>query len=279
MTRKSLKPLILGIFVLGGSALSLATGFALNGGENGNGTKNPPLHVNVDSNPLTQEVKEVNSYAPIVKKVAPSVVKIYVTMKGAKNPLANSDLDSLRRFFGEDGLSQTNPGRLHIPAEHGLGSGVIVSSDGYILTNNHVVNNASEIQIALSDGRQFTAKVIGSDPKTDVALIRIKAENLPALTFADSDKIEVGDVVLAVGNPFGIGQTVTKGIVSAKDRTTTGDMDEDFIQTDAAINPGNSGGALVDTEGRLVGINSAILTHSGGNQGIGLRFLPTSAAG
>jgi serine protease Do len=146
---------------------------------------------------------------------------------------------------------------------------VIVSPDGYILTNNHVVNNATEIQVALNDGRQFTAKVIGSDPKTDVALIRIKADNLPALTLADSDKIEVGDVVLAIGNPFGIGQTVTKGIVSAKDRTTSGDMDEDFIQTDAAINPGNSGGALVDTEGRLVGINSAILTHSGGNQGIG----------
>jgi serine protease Do len=144
-----------------------------------------------------------------------------------------------------------------------------VSADGYILTNNHVVNNATEIQVALNDGRQFTAKVIGSDPKTDVALIRIKADNLPALTLADSDKIEVGDVVLAVGNPFGIGQTVTKGIVSAKDRTTSGEMDEDFIQTDAAINPGNSGGALVDTEGRLVGINSAILTHSGGNQGIG----------
>jgi serine protease Do len=269
MTRKSLKPLILGTLLLGGSALTLATGFALNGGENGNGPKNPPLHVNVDSTPLAQDIKEVNSYAPIVKKVAPSVVKIFVTMKGTKNPLANSDLDSLRHFFGEDESGQSNPGRLHTPAEHGLGSGVIVSSDGYILTNNHVVNNASEIQVALSDGRQFTAKLIGSDPKTDVALIRIKADNLPALTLTDSDKTEIGDVVLAVGNPFGIGQTVTKGIVSAKDRTTSGDMDEDFIQTDAAINPGNSGGALVDTEGRLVGINSAILTHSGGNQGIG----------
>jgi serine protease Do len=132
-----------------------------------------------------------------------------------------------------------------------------------------LVSKASEIQVALNDGRQFTAKVIGTDPKTDVALIKINAENLPAVTLTDSSKVEIGDVVLAIGNPFGIGQTVTKGIVSAKDRTTSGDGDEDFIQTDAAINPGNSGGALVDTEGRLIGINSAILTRSGGNQGIG----------
>ncbi|MEA3146697.1 MAG: serine protease Do [Verrucomicrobiota bacterium] len=272
MTRKSLKPLALSTLLLGGTALTLATSFALNNGENGTGTQNAPLHVQVDNSPLTRDVKEGNSFAPIVKKVAPSVVKIFVTMKaasGGSNPLANSDNDFFRRFFGEDGMKQMNPGKLHVPTEHGLGSGVIVSADGYILTNNHVVNNASEIQVALNDGRQFTAKVIGSDPKTDVALIRIKADNLPALTLADSDKIEVGDVVLAIGNPFGIGQTVTKGIVSAKDRTTSGDMDEDFIQTDAAINPGNSGGALVDTEGRVVGINSAILTHSGGNQGIG----------
>jgi serine protease Do len=268
MTRKSLKPLSLSMLLLG-SGLAMATGFALNSGETGNGTQNTPLHVQVDNTPLTRDVKEGNSFAPIVKKVAPSVVKIFVTMKGANNPLANSDMDFFRRFFGEDGMKQMNPGRQHVPMEHGLGSGVIVSPDGYILTNNHVVNNASEIQVALNDGRQFTAKVIGSDPKSDVALIQIKADNLPALTLADSDKTEVGDVVLAIGNPFGIGQTVTKGIVSAKDRTTSGDMDEDFIQTDAAINPGNSGGALVDTEGRVVGINSAILTHSGGNQGIG----------
>ena len=268
MTRKSIKPLALSVLLLGGTALSLATGFALNSGEKSNGTQNAPLNVQVDNNPLTRDMKEGNSFAPVVKKVAPSVVKIFVTMKGANNSLTDSDNDFFHHFFGEDG-SKTNPGRLHAPTEHGLGSGVIISPDGYILTNNHVVNNASEIHVALSDGRQFTAKLIGSDPKTDVALIRIKAENLPALTLADSDKIEVGDVVLAIGNPFGIGQTVTKGIVSAKDRTTSGEMDEDFIQTDAAINPGNSGGALVDTEGRLVGINSAILTHSGGNQGIG----------
>jgi len=271
MTRKSLKPLFWSLLLLGGTALTLATGFAVNTADNGNEKQNAPLHVQVDNNPLTRDMKEGNSFAPVVKKVAPSVVKIAVTMKGANNPLANSDMDFFRRFFGEDGMKQLNPGagRLRAPAEHGLGSGVIVSPDGYILTNNHVVNNATDIQVALNDGRQFTAKVIGSDPKTDVALIRIKADNLSALTLTDSDKIEVGDVVLAIGNPFGIGQTVTKGIVSAKDRTTSGEMDEDFIQTDAAINPGNSGGALVDTEGRLVGINSAILSRSGGNQGIG----------
>src|ERR1700726_4677599 len=269
MKRKSLKPLVWSILLLGGSALTMATGFAVNSGENSKGTQNAPLHVQVDNNPLTRDMKEGNSFAPIVKKVAPSVVKISVTMKGANNPLANSDMDFFRRFFGEDGMKRMNPGRLRSPMEHGLGSGVIVSSDGYILTNNHVVNNATEIQVALNDGRQFNAKVIGSDPKTDVALIQIKADNLPALTLADSDKTEVGDVVLAVGNPFGIGQTVTKGIVSAKDRTTSGEMDEDFIQTDVVINPGNSGGALVFPEGRLIGINSAILTHSGGNQGIG----------
>jgi serine protease Do len=269
MTRKSLNPLRLSVFLLGGAALSLGTGLALSTASNGNGTQNAPLHVQVDNSPLARDVKEGSSFAPIVKKVAPSVVKIFVTMKASENPLSNPDMDFFRRFFGGEGLNQLNPGQPHSPSEHGLGSGVIVSPDGYILTNNHVVNNASDIQVALNDGRQFTAKVVGTDQQTDVALIKIDADNLPALTLADSDKVEIGDVVLAIGNPFGIGQTVTKGIVSAKDRTTSGDGDEDFIQTDAAINPGNSGGALVDTDGRLVGINSAILTHSGGNQGIG----------
>jgi serine protease Do len=253
MTRKSLNPLRLSVLLLGGAALSLGTGLALSTASNGNETQNAPLHVQVDNSPLAREVKDGSSFAPIVKKVAPSVVKVSVAMKTSDNPMSNSD----------------NPGQQHGPMEHGLGSGVIVSPDGYILTNNHVVNNAGEIQVVLNDGRQFTAKVIGTDPQTDVALIKINADNLPSLTLADSDKVEIGDVVLAIGNPFGIGETVTKGIVSAKDRTTSGDMDEDFIQTDAAINPGNSGGALVDTDGRLVGINSAILTHSGGNQGIG----------
>jgi len=269
MTRKSLNPLRLSVLLLGGAALSLGTGLALSTASNGNETQNAPLHVQVDNSPLARDVKEGSSFAPIVKKVAPSVLKVFVTMKASESPMSNSDMDFFRRFFGGEALNQMNPGQPHSPSEHGLGSGVIVSPDGYILTNNHVVNNASEIQVALNDGRQFTAKVVGADPQTDVALIKINADNLPALTLADSDKVEIGDVVLAIGNPFGIGQTVTKGIVSAKDRTTSGNGDEDFIQTDAAINPGNSGGALVDTDGRLVGINSAILTHSGGNQGIG----------
>ena len=269
MTNKSLSPLRLSALLLGGTALSFGTGFALSPASNGNEAQNAPLHVQVDNSPLVRNAQDATSFAPIVKKVAPSVVKVFVTMKASENPMSNPDMDFFRRFFGGEGLNQINPGQEHAPTEHGLGSGVIVSPDGYVLTNTHVVNNASEIQVALNDGRQFTATVIGTDPQTDVALVKIDADNLPALTLADSDKVEVGDTVLAVGNPFGIGQTVTKGIVGAKDRTTLGDGVEDFIQTDAAINPGNSGGALVDTDGRLVGLNSAILTRNGGNQGIG----------
>ena len=158
------------------------------------------------------------------------------------------------------------------PGEKALGSGVVISSDGYILTNNHVVQNARTIQVKLTDGRTFSGKVIGTDPATDVGLVKIEANNLQPITFADSNEAQVGDIVLAVGDPFGIGQTVTQGIISAKDRqgvSDDGNSDEDFIQTDAAINPGNSGGPLVDTNGRLVGMNTAILSRSGGNQGIG----------
>jgi serine protease Do len=267
MTRKSLKQYASSFCLLAGAALTLGTAFALNSDELKKETQNPPLIVQTDDGPITRDVKSGTSFAPIVKKVAPSVVKVSVTTKAGESPLAMPDNDFFRRFFGNEDPFGSGRGRGFM--EHGLGSGVIVSPDGYILTNNHVVNNASEIQVSLNDGRQFTAKVVGTDPKTDVALVKIKAENLPAIKLTDSDKVEVGDVVLAIGNPFGIGQTVTEGIVSAKNRATSGDMDEDFIQTDAAINPGNSGGALVDTEGRLVGINSAILTRSGGNQGIG----------
>ena len=265
--RKSISGLKLAALFLGGAGLCLETSFALNPASNdGKEAQNAPLQLREDDSPLVRDVKDGTSFAPIVQKVAPSVVKIFVTMKASENPMSNPDMEFFRRFFG---LNQMNPGQLSAPIEHGIGSGVIVSPDGYILTNNHVVNKTSEIQVSLNDGRQFTAKVIGTDPQTDVALIKINAENLPALTLTDSSKVQIGDVVLAIGNPFGIGQTVTKGIVSAKDRTTSGDGDEDFIQTDAAINPGNSGGALVDTDGRLIGINSAILTRSGGNQGIG----------
>jgi serine protease Do len=162
--------------------------------------------------------------------------------------------------------------------QHGLGSGVIITKDGYIMTNNHVVDGAKEVKVTLQDGREFTAKVVGRDPTSDIAVVKVDADDLPTVPIADSEKVEVGDVVLAIGNPFGVGQTVTSGIVSAKNRGNMGIEDyEDFIQTDAAINPGNSGGALVDINGRLVGINTAILSRSGGSQGVGFA-IPSNLA-
>jgi serine protease DegQ len=159
-----------------------------------------------------------------------------------------------------------------------LGSGVIVSNTGYVLTNHHVVEAADEIEVALHDGRKLLAKVVGTDPETDLAVLRVSAENLPAITFGSSDALKVGDVVLAIGNPFNFGQTVTAGIVSALGRTGLGiNTFENFIQTDAAINPGNSGGALVDAGGNLVGINTAIFSRSGGSMGIGFA-IPVSTA-
>jgi Do/DeqQ family serine protease len=196
-----------------------------------------------------------------VKKVSPSVVNIYTSKTLRIDPALR---EYLREMYGFD----------RVPSERrqqSLGSGVIVSQDGYILTNNHVVEGADEVKVALADETTiYEAKVIGTDPQTDVAVVKVPAENLPAIIFADSGKIEVGDVTMAIGDPFGVGQTVTKGIVSAKDRGGIGLTNyEDFIQTDASINPGNSGGALVDAEGRLLGINTAILSRTGGNQGIG----------
>ncbi|MGD0811997.1 MAG: DegQ family serine endoprotease [Verrucomicrobiota bacterium] len=227
----------------------------------------------VDDRPLPTDLKLNSSLAPIVKKVAPSVVKIEIKI-GAKepHPFGNQFPNDpfFRQFFG-------GHQRMFSPPEHGVGSGVIVTKDGYILTNNHVVDDADEVKVSLQDGRVFTAKVIGKDPKSDVAVVKIDANDLPAITFADSDKCEVGDLVLAIGNPFGIDQSVTRGIVSAKDRSAMNLDYEDFIQTDAAINPGNSGGALVDADGRLIGINTAIFSRSGGNQGIGFA-IPTDLA-
>lgn len=158
-----------------------------------------------------------------------------------------------------------------MPRQHGLGSGVIITKDGYILSNNHVIEGADDVRVGLTDGREFSAKVVGRDPKTDIAVLKVEADDLPFIALADSDQLEIGDLVLAIGNPFGIGQTVTMGMVSAKGRTLASGNGryEDFIQTDAAINPGNSGGALVDSLGRLVGINTAILSGTGGNLGIG----------
>src|SRR5258708_5845733 len=233
---------------------------------------NPPPKLTVQDTPLNRDVKGRTSYAPIVKQVASSVVNIYSSMtiheRQAPNPLLNDPF--FRKFFGDD-----LGGQMQQPRDRkaqGLGSGVIVSSDGYILTANHVVEGADTVKVALSDGeKEFEAKVVGTDPPTDIAVLRVDAKKpLPAITLADSDKLEVGDMVLAIGNPFAVGQTVTMGIISALQRGGFGISGyEDFIQTDAAINPGNSGGALVDVEGRLVGINTAIVSRSGGFQGVG----------
>ena len=236
----------------------------------------PKLTLKVDETAVSRNDRLPSSFAPVVKRVAPSVVKVVTSTRPKLNGRGDAEdgMDErlLRRFFGlpgdpggSGGLGRNFP----MPKTEGLGSGVIVTEDGYILTNNHVVDSADTVQITLPDGREFSAKVVGKDPKTDLAVVKVDATGLPAITLSDSDKIEVGDFVLAIGNPFGIGQTVTSGIVSATGRATHGLDYEDFIQTDAAINPGNSGGALVDLNGRLVGINTAILSRSGGNLGIG----------
>src|SRR5215469_13384015 len=237
----------------------------------GRNSTNPPAKLNVDERTINRDVRAPISFAPVIKKVSPSVVNIYSTMtihdRPSQNPFTSDPF--LRRFF-DFGPMQPQP---RDRKTQGLGSGVIVSPDGYILTANHVVEGADTVKVALSDGqREFEAKVVGTDPPTDVAVLRIDAKKpLPAISLADSDKLEVGDMVLAIGNPFAVGQTVTMGIVSAVQRGGFGISGyEDFIQTDAAINPGNSGGALVDAEGRLVGINTAIVSHSGGFQGVGL---------
>ncbi len=206
-----------------------------------------------------------DSHHTAVKKAMPSVVNIS-TSKELRLP-RNSPLYELRRFLGDDPQKATS-----------LGSGVIVSASGYILTNNHVVETADEIEVSLSDGKKLLATVVGSDPETDLAVLRVEAKDLPATTFGSSDSLRVGDIVLAIGNPFGFGQTVTAGIVSALGRSGLGiNVFENFIQTDAAINPGNSGGALVDASGNLVGINTAIFSRNGGSMGIGFAT-PVSTA-
>jgi serine protease Do len=236
----------------------------------------PSIQLHVDRAPVNREAKTTTSFAPVVKKVSPSVVRVDITGKAKDMEIGESPFDNpmLRRFFGDQLPQQgRRGGRMQrAPREHGLGSGVIVTQDGYILTNNHVVENADKVHVTLDDGREFDAKVVGTDPKTDIAVVKVEATGLPYMQLADSDKIEVGDVTLAIGNPFGVGQTVTSGIISATGRAAGiggPDFYEDFIQTDAAINPGNSGGALIDAEGRLIGINTAILSRTGGNNGIG----------
>jgi serine protease Do len=260
------------VLALGGTALVVGSALAVNHSETDK-SKTPALNVVVDESPVSRSGGTHTSFAPVVKKVTPAVVKVDVRTKGGSVPLPDgfgSGDPFWRHFFGDQFGRQMPNRQFRSPPQHGMGSGVIVTKDGYILTNNHVVDNAHDVKVTLQDGREFTAKVIGRDPKSDVAVIKVDAKDLPVVAMADSDKVEVGDVVLAVGNPFGVGQTVTTGIVSATGRGNLGIEDyEDFIQTDAAINPGNSGGALVDVEGRLIGINTAIFSRSGGNQGIG----------
>ncbi len=207
------------------------------------------------------------SMSPAAKRAAPAVVSIATTQARTAHPLAN---DPWFRFFDGD--------REDDSPQMGLGSGVIVSPEGYILTNNHVVEGAQEIEVTLSDSRRTTAKVIGTDPDTDLAVLRITLDRLPVIAMGNSDTVQVGDKVLAIGNPFGVGQTVTGGIISALGRNQLGiNTFENFIQTDAAINPGNSGGALVDVNGSLLGINTAIYSRSGGNMGIGFA-IPVNTA-
>jgi serine protease Do len=261
------KPAVLALgFALGAAGLGLAhtTEKSL--------SSNPPATLKLAD---PDEGPSKSSYAPLVKEVLPSVVNI------SSSKVVHSRMSSeegmpmdpfFRQFFGQDG--NEGGGRFNMPRdsrEKALGSGIIVSPEGYILTNNHVVDGATDVRITLSDKREFKARIVGADPKTDVAVLKIDAKNLAPITIGDSSKVQVGDVALAIGNPFGVGQTVTKGIISATGRGGLGIEDyEDFLQTDAPINPGNSGGALINDRGELVGINTAIISHgSGGSQGIG----------
>ena len=234
-------------------------------------TNNPPASLKLAE---SNEGPSRNSYAAVLKSVLPAVVNISsskVVRARAESP--EGMMPFFRQFFGGEGDGDENFA-LPQPRDHrekNLGSGVVVSPEGYILTNNHVVDGATEVRVTLSEKREFQARVVGTDPKTDIAVLKIEASGLSPITIGDSSRAEVGDTVLAIGDPFGVGETVTKGIVSATGRGNLGIEDyEDFIQTDAPINPGNSGGALINDRGELIGINTAIITHgSGGNQGIG----------
>src|SRR6266516_1831465 len=232
---------------------------------------NPP-RVSVSDHPIDRTARNGNSFAPVAKKVAPSVVNIYSTrsfhVPRFRSPFMEDPF--LRRFFGEEFGGRDN--RPLTRKAQSLGSGVIVTEDGYILTNNHVVEGADKdgVKVAMSDGKtEYTARIVGTDPQTEVAVLKIDAKHLTPITLADSDKVEVSDVMLAVGNPFGVGQSVSMGIVSGLGRSERVTDYEDFIQTDTAINPGNSGGPLVDVEGRLVDVNTFIESPSGANAGVG----------
>ena len=218
--------------------------------------------------PASATGSSAGSLSAAAKKASPSVVSI-TTASHKQNVPDHTKDPWFRYFFGDPDESSPNAG---------LGSGVIVSADGYILTNNHVVESADEITVILNDGRRTQAKLVGTDPDTDLAVLKIKLDKLPVMVLSSADQLQVGDIVLAIGNPFGVGQTVTSGIVSALGRNQLGiNTFENFIQTDAAINPGNSGGALVDVQGNLLGINTAIYSRSGGSMGIGFA-IPVNTA-
>ena len=220
----------------------------------------------IEAPPANPAQTAVGSFSTAARKASPAVVSINTSKAAVRHPRSN---DPWFQFFFGDQENQT---------QAGLGSGVIISPDGYILTNNHVVEGADEIEVTLTDSRRARARVIGTDPETDLAILKIELDKLPVIVLGDSDALAVGDRVLAIGNPFGVGQTVTSGIVSALGRSQLGiNTFENFIQTDAAINPGNSGGALVDVNGNLMGINTAIYSRSGGSMGIGFA-IPVSTA-
>jgi Do/DeqQ family serine protease len=220
----------------------------------------------IEAAPAAVGSTPAGSFRAAAQKASPAVVSINTSKAARRNPTSNDPW--FRFFFGEQGSEP----------QAGLGSGVIVSASGYILTNNHVVEGADEIEVVLNDSRTGRAKIIGTDPDTDLAILKIELDKLPVIVLGNSDGAQVGDQVLAIGNPFGVGQTVTSGIVSALGRNQLGiNTFENFIQTDAAINPGNSGGALIDTNGNLLGINTAIYSQSGGSMGIGFA-IPVSTA-
>ena len=219
------------------------------------------------------DIARPGSYSDAAKKAMPAVVNVFTAkeVKAQRQPFLNDPL--FRHFFGREMDQQQEKRRAS-----SLGSGVIVSADGYVLTNHHVIESADEIEVLLSDGRRASAKVVGSDPETDLAVVKVDLKGLPSIVFGRPEAAKVGDVVLAIGNPFGVGQTVTMGIVSALGRSHLGiNTFENFIQTDAAINPGNSGGALVDSQGNLLGVNTAIYSRSGGSLGIGFA-IPSNMA-
>ncbi|MBI3485023.1 MAG: Do family serine endopeptidase, partial [Acidobacteria bacterium] len=258
------------VFLLGGGLMALV---AIADGREAKSAAPPmpmALGANAANTPAIQGALSVG-FASIVKPALPAVVNISSTKVTRTSDMGSNPFFSnpfFRQFFGDDLFRG-----FHMPRnqrEKSLGSGVVVSPDGYILTNNHVVDGATDIQVFLNDKREFKARVIGRDPRTDIAVLKINATGLPVLPLGDSSKMQVGDVVLAIGDPFCVGETVTMGIVSATGR---GHLDiedyEDFIQTDAAINPGNSGGALMNSRGELIGINTAIISGGGGNQGVG----------